>query len=172
MFFKAYYTTTVLAALGLILALQVQFVHAFPLQQAPITSAAIKPTTPIRHDTRPWLITRARQSPTTTILLRNHQEDDAASVIPLLVFSNNALQNLKDAPEQLLRRASGIAADQTFITAMFVVLIVVSVLIGVAIGSIAICGLDWKRYLSRSKPREDLEGNGLEKGPEKGTAKA
>jgi hypothetical protein len=172
MFFKAYYTTTLLAALGLILALQVQLVHALPLQPAPTPSAAIKPTTQIRHDARSWLNTRARQSPSTTILLRNYEENDTASTIPLLAFSNNALRNLKDAPQQLLRRASGVAADQTFITAMFIVLIVVSVLIGVAIGSIAICGLDWKRYLSRSKPREDLEEKGMEKGTEKGTEKA
>ncbi|KAH6650449.1 hypothetical protein F5144DRAFT_476947, partial [Chaetomium tenue] len=165
MFFKASYTVTFLAALGLILALQIQLVHALPLQ----TSAAIKPTPQISQDAKPWLATRPRQSPQTTSLLRNHEEDNTASTIPLLVFPNDALQKIRDLPQQLLRRA---ATNQTFLTAMFVILIVVSVLIGVAIGSIAICGLDWKRYLSRSKPREDTEEKGLAKGPEKGKEKS
>ncbi|EAQ92997.1 predicted protein [Chaetomium globosum CBS 148.51] len=162
MFLKASYTTTVLAALGLILALQIQLVHALPLQ----TSAAIKPTTQINHDAKPWLATRARQSPQTTNLLRNHEEDNTSSTVPLLVVPNDTFRIIRDLPQQLLRRASGVATNQTFLTAMFVVLIVVSVLIGVAIGSIAICGLDWKRYLSRSKPREYMEEKGLAKGLE------
>src|SRR4051812_30480817 len=86
MFFKTYYTTTVLAALGLILALQVQLVYALPLQPVPTTSVAVRPTTQIRHDARPWLNTRARQSPRTTVLLNNHEEDNTASAIPLLSF--------------------------------------------------------------------------------------
>ncbi|KAH6854061.1 hypothetical protein B0I37DRAFT_21324 [Chaetomium sp. MPI-CAGE-AT-0009] len=157
MFFKGYYSITLLAALGLIVALQVQSVYALPLGPAAATTA-IESTTRTSYLENPWLATR-RLRLLGVEPLSDHKQDNAASQLHLVLLRtpSNAPRNIKDVPRQLLRRASGIAANQTFITAMFVLMIVLSVLLGVGIASISVCGLDWKRYLSRSKPREDLK---------------
>ncbi|KAK3300666.1 uncharacterized protein B0H64DRAFT_381419 [Chaetomium fimeti] len=169
MFFKGCYTTLLLAALGTILAFQVQSAYALPLGSA-VASPAIASTTRTSYLTKPWLATRRLRllgvAPSPD---RKQPEDNTASKLHhyLLPTPSNAPRDIKDVPQRLLRR-SDITSNQTFITAMFVLLIVVAVLLGVGIASIAVCGLDWKRYLSRSKPRVDLE----EKGPERASEPA
>ncbi|KAL2193699.1 hypothetical protein P885DRAFT_63693 [Corynascus similis CBS 632.67] len=55
----------------------------------------------------------------------------------------------------LHRRLPEELSNNGFVTAMFVLLVVLAVLLGIAIASFAVCGIDWKRYLTRSQRRED-----------------
>ncbi|KAK3309812.1 uncharacterized protein B0T15DRAFT_516616 [Chaetomium strumarium] len=58
---------------------------------------------------------------------------------------------------QLLRRANEVLGSNALTTGLFVALIVVSVLIGVGVASIAVCGFDWKCHRSRSSIADDVE---------------
>ncbi|KAH6619381.1 hypothetical protein B0J18DRAFT_433935 [Chaetomium sp. MPI-SDFR-AT-0129] len=129
------WTSLLLPFLGFILPFQGQLVSALPLGPLSTTSTSTAAT---GLNTLPLLsLTKRLQQATETTLLRH------------------AFYNTHHLPRQLSRRADTFLSGATA-TTLFVVLIVVSILIGVAVGSIAICGLDWKQCFKRSEPREDL----------------
>lgn len=136
-----FWTGIVLAFFGLMLPLQGQLVAALPLGPLSATS------TPARA-------TALNTLPLLSLVKRVQQ---VAETTPL----RHALHNIHHLPRQLARRADTFPSG-TVATALFIVLIVVAVLIGVAMGSIAICGLDWKYYLKRSGGRKDLGETGEE----------
>jgi hypothetical protein len=150
---------TLLAVIASVFVFHGQIAAAIPLGPERMAASAVT-TTPTSHDATPWFITRRAKSPEIETL--NDRQKAARTYTTIHLVSpetqpSNALQKTKNIARQLHRRASDVVGNNTFITAMFVLLIVLSVLLGMGIASIAVCGFEWRRFLARSETRKDIE---------------
>lgn len=151
-----------LAILCAVLALvsQGQVAVALPLAADPTAAAVavVAPQQHTNHDTRPWYIRRRFRSPEIQPCDNTHDDCDKVPAVPLLypaASSTVTPRKTKNIVRQLLKRAP--AFSESVLTGLFVALIVGSVLLGVGIASIAVCGFDWKNYLRKSDRREGPE---------------
>jgi hypothetical protein len=149
-----------LATLCSTLVSQNQLAVALPLAPQPKVAGSAHAANAVQ-DPRLWLaLTEQRfQLPQVETPDNPQNKTEKTSAIPILfpdTLSSDALQHVRNIPNQFFQRADGALVNNAFVTAMFVVLIVVSVLIGAGVASIAVLGLDWKRYLARSTARKDL----------------
>ncbi|KAK4249460.1 hypothetical protein C7999DRAFT_30045 [Corynascus novoguineensis] len=139
------------------------------LNSAISSSAPIAATTSnaINHVTRPWFPTKILQSTKIIKTLQDSRKPAANSRKTARLLSLVARSSLENNDSDLAqtaghftwrslhRRLPDKLGNNGFVTAMFVLLIVLAVLLGIATASIAVCGIDWKRYLTRSRRRED-----------------
>ncbi|KAK4239425.1 hypothetical protein C8A03DRAFT_32527 [Achaetomium macrosporum] len=160
-------STMQLAIIFSIFALQWQIAIALPLQRA-VTTTAVTTTTPTQDRESWWFFKRRKTQPALCQTSQTHDNGDRKcdqrSNILESLFSDTAKSNscsdtkkFKNMHRQLLRRANEALGNSALTTGLFVALIVVSVLIGAGVASIAVCGFDWKHYLARSRIPKDSD---------------
>jgi hypothetical protein len=136
-----------LATLCSILVSQTQLAASLPLGPEP-KATGIANEADTLQDPKPWLIITEKrlQLPQVGTAGDPGEGTEKIPALPSLfsadVSLSDALQHAKDISTHFVRRADGALGNNTFVTAMFVVLIVVSVLIGAGAASIAVFGLD------------------------------
>jgi hypothetical protein len=163
-------------------ALQWQIAVSLPLEwedpaavTATTTTTTTTTTTPTQ-DQEPWSFLlpcfgSRKSQPASERKSQTYDNDDQASNYIALTPSRSkdhksnpktTTEQFKNLRRQLLRRAHVVLNKKT-LTAVFVAVIVVSVLLGVGVASIAVCGFDWRRHLARSRIPNDDEVPVVEK---------